>query len=108
MQEEKQYFKGFILDRQAIAAKLAGVESTTDPEVDIYSNIIIKGFNRDGYKFIGLVSDVPRKGFLALAIVLMVGSSAEELRKVELDVDETIMAAKPHVLIGPGVWELYD
>jgi len=41
-QERKEYFKGFILDRCAIA-KLAGVESTNDPEVDIYSDIIIKG-----------------------------------------------------------------
>ena len=107
MQEEKRYFKGFILDRRAIA-KLADVESTNDPEVDIYTNIIIRGLNRNEYKFIGLVRDTPRKDYLALAIVLEVGSSAEELRKVELHADDTIMTAKPHVLIGPGVWEFYD
>ena len=106
-EERKEYFKGFILDRRAIA-KLAGVESTNDPEDDIYSDIIIKGLNRNGFDFIGLVRDVPRKDYFALAIVLKVGSNAEELEKIELDVDDTIMDAKPHVLIGPGVWELYD
>ena len=103
--EEKEYIQGFILDKRLIA-ELAGVESTNDPEVYIFIDIIIKGLNRDGYKFIGLVREPTQPTQQALAIVLEIGSSAEELREIELHVDDTIMAANPHVLIGPGVWEL--
>lgn len=105
-QEKKEYFKGFILDKFLMIADVIGVESANDPEVDIYTDIIIWGFNRDGYKFIGLVRD-PARELLALAIVLEVGNNAEELRKMELPIDDTIMAAKPYVLVGPDVWELY-
>jgi hypothetical protein len=52
----KQYVKGFILDR-LLVAKLVGVESISDPEVDTYIRIIIDGLNRDGHQFIAAVHE---------------------------------------------------
>jgi hypothetical protein len=95
-----------VYTRQASNCQTCGSRKHNDPEVYIFIDIIVKGLNRDGYKFIGLVREPTQPTQQALAIVLEIGSSAEELRKIELHVDDTIMAAKPHVLIGPGVWEL--
>jgi hypothetical protein len=109
---EKTYVKGFILDLKKVA-ELAGVEDTNDSEVDAYLDVIIHGFNRDGYKFIGVVyhpslQESNGKQKLALAIVLEIGHDEEVLRKMELQpIDETIAAAQPHVLVGPDVWELW-
>lgn len=106
---EKEYAKGFILDRHLIA-KLAEVESTSDPEVDAHIHVIINGLNREGYKFIGGVYRYNQIGQrrLEMAIVLETGDDEEKLRSKELQhIDETIAAAQPHVLIGPDVWELW-
>jgi hypothetical protein len=111
---EKRYVKGFILDRDLVA-KVAGVKSPNDPEVDEYIRVIIDGLNRCGYKFIGGVYERTRPGqqydrstHLAVAIVLDIGHDEEALRRKELEpIDETIAAAKPHVLVGPDVWEFW-
>jgi hypothetical protein len=50
----------------------------------------------------------PNEKDLALAIVLEIGDDEEALKKMELpSLDETIAVALPHVLVGPGVWELW-
>jgi hypothetical protein len=110
------YAKGFILDRNLVA-KLAKVESETDPKVAAYIHSIISGLNREGYKFIGGVFRPPQPGQraefgdkrLEMAIVLETGDDEAMLRSKELPpLDATIAAAQPHVLIGPDVWELWE
>jgi hypothetical protein len=102
-------------DKNMSKAKIAAlVESSHDPEVDAYIPIIVHQLNRDGYKYITTAWEhgVPRDakgGRLALVIVLDVGYDEEELRKKDLgDVDWSIEWARPHVLVGPDVWESYE
>jgi len=69
--------------------------------------------NRNGYKFIGAVYDRPpdqsdHEDHLAIVIVLEEGGDLAKLRTQELGLlDESIEAARPHVLVGPDVWELW-
>ena len=72
MEKEKQYVKGFILDRNMVA-KVAGVESPSD---------------LDGYKFIGAVHRNTQPH------VLEIRGDYEALKKMELQpIDDTITAA---------------
>jgi hypothetical protein len=112
MERRKQFVKGFIID-QGLVARAAGIDYN-DPEVhnDIFT--ITRGLNRDGFKFLGVVyqhsqsGKQPDENDLALAIVFEIGDDEEALRRMELPpLDDTIVAAQPHVLIGPGVWEFW-
>ena len=109
----KKFVKGFKLDRSKIAA-LAEVESSSNPEVDAYIPIIVHQLNHDGYKYItaGWEHDVPcdaKDGRLVLIIILDIGYDEEELRQKDLgDIDWSIEWARPHVLVGPDVWESYE
>ena len=107
-----QFVKGYIIDYNLVA-KAAKIDAS-DPDVHYYTRIIMMGLNRDGYKFIGSVyrriqpGQKPDEKDLALAIVLEIGDDQEALKKMELPpLDDTIEAALPHVLVGPGVWELW-
>ena len=104
--------KGYIIDYNLVA-KAAKIDAS-DPDVHYYTRIIMMGLNRYGYKFIGSVhrriqpGQKPKEKDLALAIVLEIGDDEEALKKMELPLlDDTIEAALPHVLVGPGVWELW-
>ena len=111
---QKQYVKGFKLDREKIAMSM-GLESSNDPEVDAYICVIVNNFNCEGYKFIGAVHKCTPPGqqthqspHLMLAIILEMGFDKEELKKTELkSIDKSIASAQPHVLDGLGVWELW-
>jgi hypothetical protein len=47
------------------------------------------------------------KRHLALVIALEIDNDKERLREKELGtIDESIMVALPHTLVGPDVWEL--
>jgi hypothetical protein len=44
---------------------------------------------------------------LALIIALEISENKDELEEKDLgEIDETIVQARPHVLDGPGVWEI--
>jgi hypothetical protein len=111
METDKEYVKGFVLDRELVA-RVAGIENANDQKVDLLIHNTIKGLNRDAYEFIGAVYQPTLPGQdddenLAVAIVLAIGDDEEELRVLELGpIDETILAARL-MLIGPGVWELW-
>ena len=110
----KTYVKGFKIDRKKVA-DVADVESDRDAEVDAYIRVILSGLNRSGYKFIAAAHEHTPPGQipdgrtrLALIIVLEEGSDEETLRGQGLEcIDESINFARPHVLIGPDVWELW-
>jgi hypothetical protein len=111
--ETKQFIKGYIIDYDLVA-KAANIDAS-DLNVHHYTRVIMSALNRDGYKFIGSVyrhvepGKQPNEKDLALAIVLEIGEDEEALKKMELPpLDETIAACLPHVLVGPGVWELWD
>lgn len=110
----RRYVKGFKIDRQKVADTV-DLPDPCDPEVDDYIRIIIHDLNRSGYKFIGAVHERNPPGqqpdgrtHLAVLIILDEGYDEEELRQRELGaVDDTIEVARPHVLVGPDVWELW-
>jgi hypothetical protein len=104
---DTRYVKGFKIDRMLVA-KLADVEDPMDPEVDAYIPIVVHQLYRPGYKFIASVFENDRTD-AALVIALEVGYNREELENKALgEIDETIQWVKPHVLVGPGVWEVMD
>jgi hypothetical protein len=90
-----------------LIANILGVE-TNSPEVSEFNYNVVRSLDPDGYKFIGLVYQHTQPSRLAMAIVLEIGEDPEELEKAEVSIDSTIAAALPHVLVGPGVWELWD
>ena len=108
----RKFVKGFKFDHTKIAT-VAGVQSSHDPEVDVYIPIIKDTLNPEGYKYITLVweNNVPRDvedGWLALVVVLETGSEIEDSRQMELgELDSSIRRASP-ALDGLGVWETYE
>ena len=108
----RKFVKGFKFDHAKIAT-VAGVQSSHNPEVDVYIPIIKDTLNPEGYKYITLVweNNVPRDvedGWLALVVVLETGSEIEDLRQMELgELDSSIQQASP-ALDGLGVWETYE
>jgi hypothetical protein len=103
---EKRYIKGFEVDYQKVAEKIAMVTDTSDPKVTAAVHGVIKYFDREAYKYVGLGCVNRPDERLAMVIVLAVGNDRTELEKKELGpIDETIQAALPHVLDGPHVWE---
>ena len=108
----RKFVKGFKFDHAKIAT-VARVQSSHDPEVDIYIPIIKDTLNPEGYKYITLdwENNVPRDvedGWLALVVVLETGSEIEDSRQMELgELDSSIRRASP-ALDGLGVWETYE
>ena len=103
---EKRYIKGFEIDYQKVAEKIAMVTNMNDPKFSAALDEVVHYFDRKAYKFVGLgCSNRPGRD-LAMVIVLAVGYDRGELEEKELGpIDETIQAALPHVLDGPHVWE---
>ena len=106
----KKYVQGFKINRRKVAG-IAEVESTRDPQVDHFIRVIISRMNREGYKYIAVAYDHPPTDptdCLSVVIVLGDGYDEEELKKREVGpIDESIEFARPHVLDGPDVWELW-
>jgi hypothetical protein len=105
-----KYVKGFKFDRTKIAHVFAEVESSNDPEVDVYIPIIKDLLNRDGYEYVALAweHNVPKNTIdsrFALVIVLDTGDDEEELRKRDLGVLDSSIEAARIALTGPDVWE---
>ena len=107
----RKFVKGFKFDHAKIAT-VAGVQSSHNPEVDVYIPIIKDTLNPEGYKYITLVweNNVPRDvedGWLALVVVLETGSEIEDLRQMELgELDLSIQWVR-YALDSLGVWETY-
>ena len=103
------YVKGYKIDRKLVASMIE--VDPVDREVDEYIRAIVHMFPRTSYKYIASAKErnVPidqKDGHRALVIVLEVGDDEKALREKKIVVDATIEWAKPHVLVGPEVWEI--
>ncbi|KAF8802227.1 hypothetical protein BYT27DRAFT_7197315 [Phlegmacium glaucopus] len=104
------YVKGYKIDRQKVASMVE--VDCHDPEVDEYIRVIVHQLPRSAYKYITAAkehnppADPMEDGHLALIIVLEAGQDEKTLREKEIVVDESIEWAKPHVLVGPDIWEV--
>lgn len=109
---QKTFVKGFKIDQDKVvrSAKLKDPDLTI---IESYITTIVHVLNREGYKYIGCAYDHdpdPQDGErrLVLVIVLDESTDEEELKNKALgQIDDTIEWAKPHVLEGPDVWELW-
>jgi len=102
------YVKGYKIGQKV--ACMVEVDRL-DPEVDEYIRVIVHQLPRTAYKYIATAKEhnlpVDQKdGHIALIIVLEVGEDEKALKEKEIVVDESIEWAKPHVLVGPDVWEI--
>jgi hypothetical protein len=109
---QKTFVKGFKIDQ----AKVVTLIDLKDPDLTViedYITIIVHELNREGYKYIGCAYDHepdPQDGKRRLVLVIVLDESAdeEELKNKALgEIDATIEWARPHVLEGPDVWELW-
>ena len=103
------YVKGYKIDRKMVASMIK--VDPGDYEVDEYIYVIVHMLPRTSYKYFASVREwnVPieqKDGHRALVIVLEVGDDENALRETKITVDATIEWAKPHVLVGPGIWEV--
>lgn len=103
------FVKGYKIDRGKVAEMIE--HDRLDPEVDDTIRIIVHRLSRDAYKYIATAKehDIPagqEDGHLALIIVLAVDEDKEALKEKEIHVHESIEEAKPHVLVGPDIWEM--
>jgi len=106
----KRFVKGYKFDRAKIAQtfKLSGA---SDNDVDDVIHTAVSMLNRQGFLYLACAyDDKPGVDWtLCNVIVLDEGTDPKALHEkplVEDQVDETILWARPHVLDGPGVWEL--
>ena len=106
-----RYVKGYKIDRQKVA-DLVEAANRKDPLVDAGIRSVVARLNRSAYMNIATGYDPPTPEgarHLALIVALDVGYDQEQLKEKKLgDIDESIMAALPHVLVGPDVWELCE
>ena len=109
---QKKFVQGFKINRHKVAL-VAEVESQRDPQVDNFIHVIISRMNREGYKYIAAAYDhdpspTEPDDYLSLVIVLADSHDEAELKKRDVgQIEESIEYARPHVLDGPGVWELW-
>ena len=74
---------------------------------------IVEDLNREAYKCIATAYDheahaKPNDSYLCNIIALEIGTDKEALEALDLGpLDETIEAARPHVLVGPRVCKLW-
>jgi hypothetical protein len=54
LDSKKRFIKGFEVNYEKIAEKLAKVVDITDPKVFIAITVVIKNIKREGYEYIGL------------------------------------------------------
>ena len=102
------YAKGFKIDRGLIA-KNFGIARRNDPEVGYLLETIVEGLNREAYKRIATAYDneTPGGPYICNIIAIVTGDDKDALEALDLGpLDETIEAARPHVLVGPKVWKL--
>lgn len=109
---QKTFVKGFKIGD----AKVVTLAKLKDPDLTIiesYITAIVHVLNQEGYRYIGCTYDYdpdPQGGKrrMVLIIVLDEGTDEEELKNKALgQIDDTIEWAKPLVLEGPDVWELW-
>jgi hypothetical protein len=102
------YVKGFKIDRQKVADIVEAKRS--DPLVDAAIGVVVELLNRSAYLNIVTGYEPPSpdgERHLALVVALEIDDDEQRLVKKELGtIDESIIAALPHTLVGPDVWEL--
>jgi hypothetical protein len=106
------YVKGFKIDKDKIA-NLVGAEDRVDPRVETGIFSTVEQLNRSAYLSIEMgYEPAGPDGELqsALIIALEIGEDKDELKKKDLgEIDESIRRALHlRVLVGPGVWELWE
>lgn len=103
------FVKGYKIDRGKVAEMFNF--DRLNPEVDELIRTIVHELSRDAYKYIATAKEhtIPpgqEDGHIALIIVLEVDDNEKALREKEIFVHESIEEAKPHVLVGPDIWEI--
>jgi hypothetical protein len=105
------YAVGYKICMQKVA-DLIGAKDVKDPLVDTAIHEIFGRLNRSAYLRIEAGFEAPGpdgKRKLIIIIALAIGHDEHELREMDLgELDISIKEALPHVLVGPGVWEISD